>query len=266
MYDIITFRGTGEPRGSRGVPTGMVAEITRNLDPSKFRCTEPIWPAQISPFGPGGTPQSPSLDRSVEIGIAAGVSAIRETDNVCGLISYSLGGIVASAILEGVASGRFTNADGSPLEIAFAVFLANPRRRAGDSMHGLCAPDTFGLHGEHGRWPDLEVLEYACPRDIITTSPKDSPLRMLDAAVGPFSFVEGARLGNAGPAIISELVRTFTTDPAHDFHRYLSAFDGVAGYLTPWPNGSHVLYSGQEFDNTGMTWTQHAANHLNRRY
>ncbi|RDI68017.1 hypothetical protein [Nocardia pseudobrasiliensis] len=266
MYDVITFRGTGEPQTPDGAPAGMVSEVTRHLDPSRFRCREPLWPAQISPLGPGGNLSSPSLRRSVDIGVAAGVAAIRESGDVCGLISYSLGAIVASTILEGVAAGEFRNADGSPLEIAFAILFANPLRSPGDSVHNLCAADTFGLHGEHGPWPELDVQEYACPRDIITASPKDSPLRMLDTVVGPFSFVEGARLGNAGPSIIGELVQLCIADPNRNFHRYLAAFDGAAGYLTPWPHGTHVLYSGEQFDNTGMTWTEHAADYLNTRY
>ncbi|MFG1796175.1 hypothetical protein [Nocardia sp. NPDC049149] len=227
---------------------------------------EPIWPAQISSFGPGGTVFSPSLERSVAIGVAAGVAAIRDTDNVCGLISYSLGGICASTILEGVASGEFANDDGSPLDIAFAIFIANPLRRSGDSVHDRCGGDTHGLHGEHGPWPDLDVREYANPFDIITASPPDSPLRFVDAAVGPFSLVEGARLGNTGPMIISELVQMVTIHPNQNVHRYLAAIEGTAGYLTPWPRGTHTGYSGQEFDNTGQTWTQHAAHYLNSKY
>ncbi|MFI9502962.1 hypothetical protein [Nocardia sp. NPDC052566] len=264
MIDIITLRGTGETRNSNGTPAGMLRDVTKLLDPDRFTAFEPDWPASIGP-----TPElwGPSLDTSVRLGVAAGVRAIQDSPNVCGLLSYSLGGICASRILEGVRTGKYRNADGSRLEIAFAVNIANPLRKAGQSVGNLCPATTYGLHGERKRWPvAVDVREYANPDDIITSSPADSPLRFIDAGISPFSFVEGARIGNLTPLIFDELLRFLQHDPIANLDRYTAAVRGVIGYLTPWPDGQHVLYSGHNMPGTNVLWTTHAANYLNATY
>ncbi|WP_431955520.1 hypothetical protein [Nocardia lijiangensis] len=263
MIDIITLRGTGEPRNANGVPAGMLRDVTKLLDPGKFTAFEPNWPASV---GPAPDVWGPSLETSVRLGVAAGVRAIQDSPNVCGLLSYSLGGICASRILEGVRSGKYKNVDGSPLEIAFAVNIANPLRKAGQSVGNLCPPSTYGLHGQRGAWPALDVREYANPGDIITSSPADSPLRVIDVGISPFSFVEGARFGNVTPLIFDELLRFLLRNPVANLDRYAEAVHGVIGYLTPWPDGQHVRYSGHNMPGTNVLWTTHAADYLNATY
>ncbi|MGV9721150.1 hypothetical protein [Nocardia beijingensis] len=264
MIDIITLRGTGEPRNSDGTPAGMLHDVAKLLDTGKFSCFEPDWPASV---GPVPEVWGSSLETSVRLGVAAGVRAIQDSPNVCGLLSYSLGGICASRILEGVRSGKYKNADGSPLEIAFVVNIANPLRRAGQSVANLCPPNTFGLHGQRGAWPaSVDVREYANPGDIITASPADSPLRIIDVGISPFSFVEGARIGDVAPLIFAELLEILLRDPIANLGRYTTAVRGVVGYLTPWPDGQHVLYSGHNMPGTNVLWTTHAAQYLNATY
>lgn len=262
MIDVVTFRGTGEPRQPNGNPSGMLAEITRRLDPQHFRCHEPDWPAVI---GPAGSPQGlgVSLNTSVVRGVEAGVRAIQDSPNVCGLISYSLGGICVSRILEGARSGAFRNADGSPLDIAFAVNIANPLRKRGESVGNLCGNDSFGLHGQRGKWPDLDIREYANPFDIITSAADDSPLRLINDGISPFSVVEGWRIGDLGFQINLQLARLLAQNPLQDMERFRSAFQGVVGYLTPFPDGEHTRYSGRNMPGTNVTWTTHAADYLN---
>lgn len=260
MIDIITLRGTGETRNADGSPAGLLAAVTDLLPADSFGCFEPDWPASV---GPDPNLWGPSLDTSVRLGIAAGVQAIQESPNVCGLLSYSLGGICASRILEGAASGQYTNTDGSPLEIAFAVFVANPLRKAGDSVNDLCPAATFGLHGQHGAWPaTVAIREYANPGDIITASPADSPLHIIDIGISPFSFVEGARVGNAGYLIFAQLLEFLMLDPVANLERFAAAVNGVIGYLTPYPNGQHVLYPAQKMPSTDTTWTTAAADYI----
>ncbi|MET7768874.1 hypothetical protein [Nocardia sp. NPDC005366] len=264
MIDIITLRGTGEPRTADGTPVGMLGDVTALLDRNRFTVFEPDWPASV---GPSPDLWGPSLETSVREGVAAGVRAIQDSPNICGLLSYSLGGICASKILEGVRSGAYTNTDGSPLEIAFAVNIANPLRRAGQSVGNLCPPQTFGLHGQRGPWPpNVAVREYANPGDIITSVRADSPLRLVDAGISPFSFIEGARIGNLTPLIFAELLRFLMNDPVSNLNRYALAVQGVIGYLTPWPDGEHVLYSGHNMPGTGVLWTTHAAEYINANF
>lgn len=263
MIDIITLRGTGEPRNPDGAPTGMLRAITALLNTEKFSFFEPDWPASV---GPAPELWGPSLDESVRIGVAAGVKAIQDSPNVCGLLSFSHGGVCASKILEGVATGEYKNTNGTPLEIAFVVNISNPMRRAGDSVGNLCPPNLFGLHGQRGAWPDLDVREYANPRDIITASPADSPLRILDVGISPFSFVEGARIGNVTPLIFAELLRFLLKNPVANLNRYIQATQGVIGYLEGPPDGEHVLYATHNMPGSNVTWTTHAANYLNATY
>ncbi|PXX59106.1 hypothetical protein DFR70_11223 [Nocardia tenerifensis] len=264
MIDIITFRGTGEPRNSNGTPMGMLHDVTRLLDPERFSSFEPNWPAAI---GPVPELWGPSLDTSVRIGVEKGVKAIQDSPNVCGVLSYSHGGICASQILEGVHAGKYKNTDGSPLEIAFAVNIANPMRKAGESVRNLCPPSTFGIHGQRCTWPaEVAVREYANPGDIITSSPADSPLRLIDIGISPFSFLEGARIGNLGPMIFAELLEWLMRDPVSNLERYATAVRGVIGYLTPWPDGQHVLYSGHNMPGTNHLWTTDAAEYINNTF
>ncbi|MGA4787599.1 hypothetical protein [Nocardia sp. AB354] len=264
MIDIITLRGTGEPRNADGSPAGMLAAVTDLLSTDSFSFFEPDWPASV---GPDPNLWGPSLDTSVRLGIAAGVEAIQQSPNVCALLSYSLGGICASRILEGVATGEYTNTDGSPLEIAFAVFIANPLRKAGDSVNNLCPPTTYGLHGQHGTWPAaVATREYANSGDIITASPADSPLRVIDVGISPFSFVEGARFGNASYLIFAQLLEFLMSNPVANLQRFATAVNGVIGYLTPYPDGQHVLYPAHDMPGTDVTWTTAAANYITENF
>ncbi|MFF0612714.1 hypothetical protein ACFYUD_29020 [Nocardia tengchongensis] len=264
MIDIITLRGTGEQRNSDGTPAGMLHDVTKLLDTHKFSSFEPDWPASI---GPVPSQWGPSLNTSVRLGVAAGVRAIQDSPNVCGLLSYSLGGIVASTILQGMRAGIYTNVDGSPLEIAFVVNIANPMRRAGQSVGNLCPANTSGLHGQRGAWPvGIHVREYANPGDIITSSPGDSPLRAIDTAISPFSLVEGARIGNLTQIVFNELLEFLMQNPVANLDRYETAVRGMIGYLTPWPDGQHVLYSGHNMPGTNVLWTTHAADYLNTHF
>ncbi|WP_227981338.1 hypothetical protein [Nocardia spumae] len=260
MIDIITLRGTGETRNADGAPAGMLAAVTDLLPTDSFSFFEPEWPASV---GPDPDLWGPSLDTSVREGTAAGVRAIQQSPNVCALLSYSLGAICASKILEGVASGQYTNTDGSPLEIAFAVFIANPLRKAGDSVHNLCPATTYGLHGQHGTWPaNVATREYANPGDIITASPADSPLRVIDVGISPFSFVEGARFGDATYVIFAQLMEFLMRNPVANLARFVTTVNGVIGYLTPYPEGQHVLYPAKNMPGADVTWTTAAANYI----
>ena len=121
-------------------------------------------------------------------------------------------------------------------------------------------------NGERGEWPDIDVLEYANPVDIITSATADSPLRLIDVGVSPFSFVEGARVGNLGYQINVQLAQLFARDPLQNLQRFQIAFAGVMGYLTPFPDGEHVRYSGRNMPGSHLTWTRHAARHINSNH
>lgn len=263
MIDVFTFRGTGEPQDPAGRPT-MLHDVTKLLEPAKYTCREPIWPATI---GPVGGVFGPSLESSVRAAVDAGLTAIRDSPNVAGLIGYSLGAICTSRILEEVEKKTVVNADGSKLQVAFILNLASPVRLPGQSVGNLCGGELYGLHGKHGRWPaEVVVMEYANPKDIITSASDKSPLRTVDPAVSKFSLIEGGRAGEVILALVQKLGEAAGDPPK--LKAIHEALTGIAGYLTPWPYGEHVLYSGQKvkLDGKDKLWTTHAADYLNANY
>lgn len=120
--DVITIAGTGNKIGPFDGMTGLVA---KKLDSRVFRVSACQYPATIGRVGaaPGAVPYS--LDDSVAIAVKDLAWQVRESPNPVGLISYSQGGIAAMRFAEAVARGEFRNANGSPLELAFHVGIAN---------------------------------------------------------------------------------------------------------------------------------------------
>lgn len=263
MIDVITVRGTGE---GRGVRNGMCGNVVRKLNPAKFRVFECNYPATIGPVG--GVRTSASLDTSVRIAVQDLAWQTRRSPNPVGVISYSLGGIATMRFLEDVARGVYRNEDNSPLEVAFAMNIANPARNAGDSVNNLGAGS--GIHGGHGRLPvSTANYEIANAFDIICSCDRFSPVRRVSDGLSPFSFAEGARLGNVNAQLqirnLQQQDRLSFVNPA----RYPRAIQQLAGYLGSWgnpPRSQHTLYSLETMPGTPGTWTDWAANEINRRW
>lgn len=66
--------------------------------------------------------------------------------------------------------------------------------------------------------------------------------------------------------IFHELLNFLLLDPVTNLNRYTAAVRGLLGYLTPWPDGQHVHYSGHNMPGTDVLWTTHAADYLNATY
>lgn len=265
---VLVFRGTGENRNPSGVPTGMLAEITRLVeqeDPS-FSFYELGWSAVIGPVGVQHAPdmlKADSMELNVDKACDMAAAWIARQGEPVGLIGYSLGALVVSLLLSRINCGIYKNEDGSPLEISFVCNLANPARRQGESVLGLCGMDTYGLYGEHDPWPDTcldRVFEYANPADLITSAAWDSPVRFISDTINPFSFLT-LRLGDP----LAQLKVHKNKDKYYEFwnprfwNKYKEAAIQIIGYLTPWPDGEHVLYSSKHLPGTQLLWTEHAA-------
>lgn len=268
--DILTFRGTGEKRLPDGYPQGMLSSIVEPIRESNrassFTFFEPEWDAEIGPAG--GDILGGSLDVSVRNGVAAGIRAIQDSPNKVGILSYSLGGIVASLIAEAAHSRKAANRDGSPLEIAFVLNIANPLRRPGEAEGFSIQKDTFGLHGARVSTPGIPFHEYANPLDIITSSTARSRLRLIDGAISPFSFREGWRLGDVNAAlqrIKDAEVGKYWWDAAW-WKQFSDDFRGIIGYSLPFPWGDHVGYASAHIPGTDQSYTQHAVDLILREY
>lgn len=262
MIDILTFRGTGEPRVEGGETLGMLRNIAQPILDSphslEFSFFEPNWDAVVGPVG--GDFHGSSLLTSVSRGVEAGAEAARQADNIIGLMGYSLGAIVASRLLEKFESGEITNEDGSPIQVAFMLNISNPVRRRGEFQGTGIRPDLYGLHGERAETYDTPVYEYVNPNDCITATAANSPLRIINDAISPFSFVEGARLGDVTEAIDrmkeAELGKNWWD--AAWWQKYADATRGAIGYALPFPWGDHVSYPIAKVPGSELTYTQHA--------
>lgn len=181
MIDIISLRGTGEPLNG---PTNMLTVVTAALDPTRHHLLGDCdYPASVGPDNPQGNPAGVSETTSVTVGLANLVAMIRAATNPVGVIGYSLGALVVTALREAQARGEY-----SDCEVAFTACMANPRRHAGDSIDPN--PYGFGIAGQRGPISDVPHFEAANPADAITSCNPDSPLRTLADGLGAFSFAD----------------------------------------------------------------------------
>lgn len=259
--DVFTFRGTGETLGAF---SGMCGAVARLLDPATFRVRDIAYPATIGRVGAKQGQPGYSLDRSVELAVQSAAQATIATPNRVGLISYSLGGIAVSRFLEDVEREIYTNANGSKLDIAFVVNIANPARARGD-RHGVIPAPGYGLHSSHGKWPDSTVVyELANPHDLMCSAPADSPVRKIAGALSPYAALEARETDP-----FADLKNIRNTDWLAKFRpgRYTEAALGLGGYLIPYgtpPRTQHTMYAFEKVPGTTLTWTEWAAAEINR--
>jgi hypothetical protein len=243
----------------------MCGQVAKKLNPDKFRLYECGYPASI---GPASGNRGVSLDTSVRQAVNDLAWFTAKSPNPVGIISYSLGGIAAMRFLEEIQSGKHRNADGSPLEVTFSMNIANPARNAGDSALGL--GQGSGIHGGHGKLPAGTVnIELANGRDMITSCDRFSPVRRVSDGLSPFSWAEGARLGDIDAQLA---IRNLQRDDWLSFinpARYPRAVEQLAGYLGSWgtpPRSQHTLYWCETMPGTNRTWTDWAADEINGRW
>lgn len=271
MIDVITARGTSNPRG---VFKGMTGAVAKKLNPAAFRFYECIYPATIGQIGAApGEPAVP-MDACIDIAVEDLVRQTRLSPNRVGLISYSLGGIAVSRFLEAVEAGTYRmgdgrvldvrNANGSKLDVAFTVNIANPCRREGEHVVPVSGS---GLHSSHGKWPaEAAVYELADNRDIICAAPKYSPLRKIAGHLSPYSALEQ---NETDPFRSLDAVKSTDWLSRLREGSYIAAVAGLIGYLVPYGapgRTTHTAYSVEQMPGSHLTWTDWAAEELNRRY
>ncbi|OZE77188.1 hypothetical protein CH305_18295 [Rhodococcus sp. 15-649-2-2] len=258
VIDTFVARGTGNAPGPRNDMCGLV---TRKLNPEKFRLFDVNYPATIGRIGASDGRGVP-MDECVEIGVQDLARQVLNSPNRAGIVSYSLGGIVASRFLERVERGEWLNRNGSKLDIAFVVNIANPARAAGDSI--VPAPG-FGLHSSHGKWPASTVVyELANPRDMICSTDRFSPARRIAAGVSPYAALE---LNESDPLKRLDGLRSTDWLARLRSGSYTAAAAGLLGYLVPYgnpPRTTHTAYGVEFVPGTNVTWTDWAAAELNK--
>ncbi|AHH16604.1 hypothetical protein NONO_c18040 [Nocardia nova SH22a] len=226
MIDIITVRGTGEPMNG---PGNMLTNVVEHLDPWRFRTIGDCpFPGTVGPVGAGV--DGPSVRRNIDIGLASAVAMVRASPNLVGIIGYSLGALIVTALRELQAQGLYLDC-----ELAFSACVANPKRRAGDSIDPN--PHGYGITGERADFlPNVPHFEAANPADIITSSSAGSPLRAVADGMAAFSAAELGEwsLDMAG-RFRSQRFQPVSLDwwrrPVQTWQVYDEAGRGIIGYL-----------------------------------
>jgi len=257
---VLAYRGTGEVLGQ-----GMLADFATYLSPS-FQVVHVDFPATLGPVGRGIQIQGVALDTAVRIGASNGLAlAQKYSPGKIALLGYSLGALVVDQILTELTSSTVRG----DLDVMWALNIANPGRRAGESLGDVCGAVNFGLHGQRVGGPaDIPVIELANPHDMITNCDPLSPIRRISDAISPFSLaaVEGIKFGDVTHQLKyrrgQEALWQFW-NPAF-WARYRQAEKDVMGYIRT-PPTEHGIYmaAGHHFPGTQETWNEHGAKYIN---
>jgi len=261
MIMVLAFRGTGEVLGE-----GMLKDFTDRLN-SSFAVEDVDFPATLGPVGRGIQPSGVSLNTAVRIGASNGLAlAQKYAGTPIAFLGYSLGALVVDQILTELVSPQVRG----DMDVRFAFNIANPGRRAGESIGDVCNKTNFGLHGERVLGPaDIPVYELANPADMITDADPLSPVRRISDAISPFSLIEGGEIGNLGAQIRVQRNKQALYqfwNPAF-WLRYSQAVVDIYNY-TKTPPTEHGAYMdpGHHFPGSSLTWNEYGAELLNARY
>lgn len=209
----------------------MLTHVTQQLDPRRFRVLgDVVYPASVGFANEGFRITGPSEDDSIRIGVANLAAMMRSTPHVVVVLGYSLGAELVTAFNEAQAAGLHRDC-----EVAATACVANPRRRAGDSIDP--APAWFGINGEHAAFPNRPHFEAANPRDAITNCPPNSPLRGLADVMSAFGFAE---IGAWSQDMVDRMLQRRwqpagwgdIMHPVKTWEMYQQAANDVRGYLT----------------------------------
>lgn len=161
MIDFLMFRGTGSPPGGDGV----CRAFTDRLDKRKFnvRYIDQGYPATYG---------APAYGASVAQGVAAGIEAIRDSPNICGVGGYSQGATVAGNIAARIGRGELPG-----LQVSHCALIADPLR-ARNSPTINPGVGGYGIGGSRPIRGIDHFFQVAASGDPICALP-ENPLRAL---------------------------------------------------------------------------------------
>ena len=255
-YLVLVVGGTGEsfPGDSRTAVTGMLANITNNLDPERF---ESRWVPYDAAYGPVTNPVGVAYAESVEKGLSALLARLEDDPRPVVLMGYSQGAAVVSTLLDFLANpnivGQLKN------RIIGAVLLANPNRPQGSDTLGPI-PDTSGYGITYDpAYPTparvVPTIEVAHPQDAICSADPDSMLRSIARVTEFMSFTNLDKWGRdvlADAQAIDWMSKvTSFSDVAYQANRFHRAIGEALGYLT----GRHTAYNVESPKGTSITYT-----------
>lgn len=245
MMTVLACRGIGE-----GLRENMISNVTKHLDPARFRAREVPWEASY-----GVLPQwlGTSFNRSLSSGRELLKQMIADDPYPVILLGYSggaaLAGNVARDIGQGLHLGR--------LDIRGVGLISDPLRPTD------WTDNTWGIAGARhiGIW--APVWQMADPSDVITRCPANSPLRTLSDQSDAFSLVDPAAwswdmVQRLRTQRFQATIRDWRNVP-EVWKAYSQAIDGAQGYLF---GGDHLGYATRIYRD-GLSYTAWLAARIN---
>ncbi|QSE94169.1 alpha/beta fold hydrolase [Rhodococcus pseudokoreensis] len=246
MITVLCCRGIGESMGDGS----MLANVTKHLDPRRFRVVEVPWSAQ---YGPVPAPLGSSFDTSLRTGRLMLLDYIRRDPNPVVIIGYSGGGALAGNVAAEIARGEHP-----ALDVRGVGLISDPLRPMTRTDY------TWGIAGKRWINADFPVWHLADPSDVITSCPEDSPLRTFADQSASFALAD---LRSWGWDLVDRIRRRRWQATIRDWHNapeiwraYTQALHGADGYLR---RGDHTSYHLRRYPGSTRTYTEWLADRIN---
>ncbi|WP_043778177.1 hypothetical protein [Rhodococcus sp. JVH1] len=248
MISVLECRGIGER-----VPSPMLTNVTRLLDPARFRVVDVPW---LASYGPVPMPLGPSFDDSLRHGRPLVIDAIRRDPNPVILLGYSGGAGLAGDVAAEVARGEHPD-----LDVRGVGLISDPRA----PWYG--SSGEIGSYGITGPRPILRAFPrwwISDPADVICCCPRSSPLRTIADQTAAMSL---ANLIGWGVDLTRRLRVKEWQDIAIDWRNrdairglYAQARRDAEGYLI---RGDHTSYATRRYPGSTRTYTEWLADRIN---
>ncbi|MDF3308739.1 hypothetical protein P3H15_27350 [Rhodococcus sp. T2V] len=247
MITVLECRGIGET-----IPSPMLANVTKLLDPKRFRSIEVPWSAQ---YGPVPAPLGTAFDTSLREGRKILIDMIAADPYPVILKGYSGGAALVGNVAAEIARGEHPE-----LDVRGVGLISDPLR----PQDPWDPQERWGIAGSRPIsrvW--FPVWHCADPADAITNCPADSPLRTFADQSAAFSLADPRAWG-------ADLIWRLRTGRwqatirdwrnVHDVLRtYGQAINDAEGYLT----GDHTSYHLRRYPGSTRTYTEWLADRIN---
>lgn len=250
MITVFRCRGIGEPLGEGS----MLANVTKHLDPKRFRVVEVPWSAQ---YGPVPAPLGSSFDSSLRSGRTMLLDYIRRDPNPVVITGYSGGGALAGNVAAEIARGEHPE-----LDVRGVGLISDPLRSDDPWDLSTTGWGIAGIRPIAQVW--FPVWHCADPSDVITSCPEDSPLRTLADQSSAFALVDPR---SWGWDLVNRLqtrrwqatIRDWSNAP-EVWRAHTQAIHDADGYLRL---GDHTSYHLRRYPGSSRTYTEWLADRIN---
>ncbi|RVW06248.1 alpha/beta hydrolase family protein [Rhodococcus spongiicola] len=245
---VITCRGIGEP-----YPSPMLANVTRLLDPERFRIVALPWSAT---YGPVPSVRGISFDKALRTGREMLIDYIRRDPNPVVLLGYSGGAALAGNVADEIALG-----DHPGLDLRGVGLISDPLRSSVNDVNP--GATGCGIAGSRPIPGNFLVWHCADPADVITCCPLDSPLRTFADQSAAFSLADPGAwatdlLDRLRTRRWQSTIRDWRNIPAV-LRAYRQAISDARGYLTD----DHTSYHLRRYPGTDRTYCEWMADRIN---